>query len=167
MLYAEKILLTFIIKIYMNTKLYGALDYYGKLFFRKNLFEFDYINSGVLLLNLGKIRETGLFQKCRERCQTKKMFMPDQSAINKLVTSKKIVPRKYNEQKKLQEDTVFQHFTTGFKFFPWIRIVTIKPWQIDELHNKLKIYEYDDILEVYTNEFKKWKQEREKVNANV
>ena len=131
-------------------ELVGVLDYYGKWFFRKNLFKLDYINSGVLLLNLDKIKETKLFEKCRERCRNEEMFMPDQSAINKIATTKNIQSRKYNEQRRLHEDTVFQHFTTSFRFFPWLHTLTIKPWQIDRVHNELKINEYDDIFEEYT-----------------
>lgn len=127
----------------------GVLDYYGKWFFKNNILKFDYINSGVLLLNLSKIKQTKLFQKARKMCQNKKMFMPDQSSINKLAIHKKIEPRKFNEQRKLKENTVFQHFTTSFRFFPWFRIVTIKPWHIEEVHNRLKIFEYDDILGEY------------------
>ena len=65
-------------------KLHGSLDYYGKWFFKNKKIKFNYINSGVLLLNMKKIRETGLFKKAREMCQNKKMFMPDQSSLNKL-----------------------------------------------------------------------------------
>ena len=46
-------------------KLHGSLDYYGKWFFKNKKIKFNYINSGVLLLNLKKIRETGLFKKAR------------------------------------------------------------------------------------------------------
>lgn len=127
----------------------GVLDYYGRWFFKNNIFKFDYINSGVLLLNLSKIKQTELFKKARKMCQNKKMFMPDQSSLNKLAVSKKIEPRKFNEQRKLKKDTVFQHFTTSFRFFPWFRIVTIKPWDIENVHKRLKIFEYDDILEEY------------------
>ncbi len=134
-----------------NYELVGVLDHYGKWFFKKNIFKVDYINSGVLLLNLAKIKQTGLFKKCREMCIEEEMFMPDQSAINRIATSKKIVPRKYNEQRKLHNDTVFQHFTTSFRFFPWFHTLTIKPWQIDRVHEELKITEYDDILEEYMN----------------
>ena len=130
-------------------ELVGVLDYYGKWFFKKNIFKFDYINSGVLLLNLNKIRETKLFGKCRKMCRDEEMFMPDQSAINKISTSKKIVSRKYNEQRKLHKDTVFQHFTTSFRFFPWFHALTIKPWNIERVHNELKIREYDDIFAEY------------------
>lgn len=130
----------------------GVLDYYGKWFFKKNMFRFDYLNSGVLLLNMKKIKETNLFKNARKMCQEKKMFMPDQSALNKICKYKKIMPRKFNEQRKLKKDTVIQHFSTTFRFFPWIRTVTIKPWQIDELHANLKNFEYDDILLQYCAE---------------
>ena len=146
-----------------NYELVGVLDYYGKWFFKKNLFKFDYINSGVLLLNLQKIKQTKLFERCREMCKTKKMFMPDQSAINKLSEMKKIEKRKYNEQRKLQKDTIFQHFTTSFRLFPWLHALTIKPWQIDKVHNELKITEYDDILEEYTSIIKNMKLVKEEV----
>ena len=129
----------------------GVLDYYGKWFFKNNILKMDYINSGVLLLNMKKIKETKLFEKCRKRCTEKEMFMPDQSAINKLSDFKKIEPRKYNEQRKLAKDTVFQHFTTSFRFLPWFHALTIKPWQVERVQKELKIREYDDILNEYTN----------------
>lgn len=130
-------------------ELAGVLDYYGSWFFKHNLLKRDYLNSGVLLLNLKKIRETALFERCRSRCQTVEMFMPDQSAINKLAAHKKICPRRYNEQRRLKKNTVFQHFTTSFRFFPWFHTVTVKPWNIEGMHRTLKLHEYDDILEQY------------------
>ena len=130
-------------------ELSGVLDYYGSWFFRRRFFRRDYLNSGVLLLNLQSIRETGLFERCRERCRTVKMFMPDQSAINKLAEKKRICPRRYNEQRRLKPNTVFQHFTTSFRLFPWFHAVSVKPWNIEGMHRVLKLHEYDDILEEY------------------
>ena len=132
-----------------DAELAGVLDYYGSWFFKRQRFQRNYLNSGVLLLNLGKIRQTGLFKKCRERCRNTEMLMPDQSAINKLAQKKLIFPRKYNEQRKLHKDTVFQHFTTSFRFFPWVHTVSVKPWNIEGMHNILKLTEYDDILNRY------------------
>lgn len=129
----------------------GCLDYYGSHFFKKKLFKKDYINSGVLLLNLAKIRKTGLFERCREYCKNNQMFMPDQTAINKLSKHKKICKRKFNEQRKLKNDTVFQHFTTSFRFFPYFHTVSVKPWNIEGMHKILKLYEYDNILEEFSN----------------
>mgnify|MGYP004703897461 FL=1 len=131
--------------------LHGSLDYYGKWFFKNKKIKFNYINSGVLLLNLEKIRQTKLFKRAREMCKEKKMFMPDQSSLNKLSVGKKIEQRKYNEQRRLKKDTVFQHFTTSFRLLPFFHKVTIKPWNIDKVHKKLKIFEYDDILYGYTS----------------
>lgn len=125
----------------------GVPDRYGKWFFG-NIFKHDYLNSGVLLMNMSNIRKSGLFEKCRGLCRDKKMFMPDQSALNKLAVKHK-VPAKYNAQGKIKPDTVFKHFTTFFKFFPYIRAVTVKPWHTDKLHNELKIFEFDDIIEEY------------------
>ena len=100
----------------------GVLDYYGRWFFHHSLTHLDYINSGVLLLNMEKINQNKLFERARERCVKRWMFMPDQSALNKLAQAKRIAPRKYNEQHQLHADTVFQHFTTSFKFFPLFKI---------------------------------------------
>lgn len=125
----------------------GVLDYYGSWFFRRRIFSRDYLNSGVLLLNMPEIRRSGLFSRCRKRCAEKKMFMPDQSALNKLSDKKIILPRIYNEQRKLHDDTIFQHFTTSFRFFPWLHAVSVKPWQVEKMHEVLGIHEYDGLLE--------------------
>ena len=132
-----------------DVELVGVLDYYGRWFFHHSLTHLDYINSGVLLLNMEKIKQTKLFERARERCVKRWMFMPDQSALNKLAQAKRIVPRKYNEQHQLYDDTVFQHFTTSFKFFPLFKIQTIKPWEVQQVHDVLGIHEYDDILNEY------------------
>lgn len=117
----------------------GVLDYYGSWFFGKNIFKRDYLNSGVLLMNMCELRKTGLLSSCRHMCTTKQMFMPDQSALNKLSVSKRICERKYNDQRRLHSDTVFQHFTTHFKFFPYVRTETVKPWQTEEVTTILHI----------------------------
>ena len=132
-----------------NYEICGVLDFYGKWFFRNKILKFDYINSGVLLLNLRKIRETRLFARCRKMCIEKEIFMPDQSSLNKLARYKKIMPRKYNDQRRLHKDTVIQHFTTTFRLFPWLHTLTVKPWDVERVHSILKNYEYDDILQTY------------------
>ena len=119
----------------------GVLDYYGSWFFRKNIFKRDYLNSGVLLMSMCELRKTGLLSSCRHMCTTKQMFMPDQSALNKLSVSKRICERKYNDQRRLHSDTVFQHFTTHFKFFPYVRTENVKPWQTEEVTTILHIPE--------------------------
>lgn len=126
----------------------GVLDYYGSHFFRKNVFRRDYLNSGVLLLNMQKIRESGLFERCRLLCRDKEMFMPDQSALNKLA-EKAILPRRFNEQRIEKKDTVLRHFSTTFRFFPRFRTVSVKPWNIEGMHQILKVTEYDGLLEEF------------------
>ena len=129
----------------------GVLDHYGGWFFRQKLYKREYLNSGVLLLNMRGIRKSGLFKRARQMCMTKKMFMPDQSVLNKLCKNKIICSRIYNEQRRLNADTVLQHFTTSFRFFPYFHTVNVKPWNIDGMHNILKLHEYDDLLTEYTN----------------
>ena len=127
-----------------GAELAGVPDRYGKWFFG-NIFKHDYLNSGVLLLDMAAIRQSGLFEKCRRLCRDKKMFMPDQSALNKLAVKTKL-PQKYNAQGAIKKDTVLKHFTTFFRFFPYFHTVTVKPWQTEELHQTLKIFEFDDII---------------------
>lgn len=130
-----------------NIEILGVPDRYGKWFFG-NIFNHDYLNSGVLLMNMANIRKSDLFKKCRKMCTDKKMFMPDQTSLNKLAKKQK-TSKKYNCQGKIKSDTVFKHFTTFFKFFPYIRAVSIKPWHIEKMHSELKIFEFDDILNEY------------------
>ena len=136
-----------------GTELVGVLDYWGRFFFH-NLHEhkvFDYVNSGVLLLNLPEIRKTNLFARIRHLLQTRTVLMPDQTALNRYAREKKIAPRRYNEQYKLQPDTVIQHFTTSFRFWPIFHTLTVKPWDVQRVHKVLKLHEYDDILTNYLN----------------
>lgn len=119
----------------------GVPDRYGKWFFG-NILLHNYLNSGVLLMNMKNIAESGLFYKCRIMCRDKRMFMPDQSSLNLLAIKRKL-PRKFNEQASIKNDTVFKHFTTFFRFFPLFHHVTVKPWDKEKMHNILGIYEFD------------------------
>lgn len=127
----------------------GVLDHYGKWLFHHEHRVLDYLNSGVLLLNLAEIKQTGLFEKCRQYLATKTLFMPDQSALNILAQHKRIAPRRYNDQRRLHKNTVFQHFPTSFRFFPWVHTLTVKPWEVDRMHNQLHLHEYDQLLDQY------------------
>lgn len=139
-----------------ETELYGfdvagVPDRYGKWFFG-NILKHDYLNSGVLLMNMKSIRENGLFEKCRRLCRDKKMFMPDQSAINKLAVKKKLAAR-YNDQRSVGKDTALRHYTTFFRLFPYVRPVTVKPWQIERMHKILKTHELDELISEYERMF--------------
>lgn len=129
----------------------GVSDYYGRW-----LFGDGYINSGVMLMNMRMIRQNGLLEKCREQCIRKEMFMPDQTAVNTFATRVNLCGRKFNDQRRLHDNTVFQHFTTTFRVFPVIRTVSVKPWEIDKMHNILGLHEYDELLDSYNREHEEY-----------
>lgn len=137
-----------------NFELAIAKDYYGKVFLGPS-----YFNSGVMLINLAKVKETKLFEKAMQMCMDKKMLLPDQSALNKYAKYKKYLPTRFNSQKKLYPDTVFRHFSMTIKFLPKFHTINIKPWNVQMVHEKYKCYEFDDILGEYQVLLKKYKQE--------
>ena len=127
-------------------------DIMGKFWVRR-----DYCNSGVLLLNLDEIRKTGLLVRVRERVNKRRMIMPDQSAINFLATKKMILPYKFNEQRTIKEDTVIKHFCQGMKWYgPFFKVYNYKQWEREKIHKKLKIFDFDDIFELYDEFDKKY-----------
>ena len=110
----------------------------------------DYINAGMLLLNMKKIKETKLLEKARERIKTKKMLFADQDAIFWSTTKKKIIPRIYNEQSKFnKKDTIICHFCKRLMFLPYPHTENFKQWNIEEVHKVLKCYYFDKDLEEY------------------
>lgn len=120
-------------------------DFMGKFWVHR-----DYCNSGVLLLNLDEIKKTGLLVKVRERVNNRKMIMPDQSAINFLAKKKKILPYKFNEQRTIKPDTVIKHFCQGMKWYgPFFKVYNYKQWEREKIHKKLKIFDFDDIFEIF------------------
>lgn len=129
----------------------GVLDIYGKNFYHyRGLFNFDYMNSGVMLFNLKECRKTRCLEKAVEICMKKWMLLADQSALNKAISKRKLVERKYNEQgERPREDTVLHHFSNNFKFLPYFRVQKVKPFDIERVHSVLKIHEYDDIFAEY------------------
>lgn len=122
----------------------ASKDYFGRWFI-----DYRYLNSGVLLMNLKRMRENGTLAKCRKMCVEQKMLLPDQTALNLMCRKKLYLPRKYNEQKERKEDTVIRHFSMTMKFFPKFKTVNIKPWNIDEIHEIYKINDFDDVIEKY------------------
>ena len=127
-----------------NAEFAGVRDRYGCRFFGIN-----YLNAGVLLLNLPKIRETGLFRRALDACARKKIFLSDQTALNRCAGQKKILPRRFNEQKELRGDTVIRHFSMTIRWLPRFRTQNVKPWQVDRVHEILHITSFDDVLNDY------------------
>ena len=116
----------------------------------------DYINAGMLLMNLKKMKETKLLEKAREKIKHKKMLFADQDAIFWTTTSKKIIPRIYNEQSRFnKKDTIICHFCKRMLWFPYPRTENIKQWQVENVHKILKCHAFDNDLE----EYKKYKKE--------
>lgn len=122
----------------------GVIDYLGRVFIAR-----DYINAGVLLLNIEFIKESGFFEKCRRLLNSKKYAFPDQDALYHAKGRHAVLPRCYNEQRKMQKDTVIRHFSKSIRWLPVYHTINIKPWDIDGLHKRYKTFEFDDVLSVY------------------
>ena len=131
----------------------GVLDIYGKNFYHYNgLFNFDYMNSGVMLFNMQECKKTKMFEKAVALCAKRWMMLADQAALNKSIKKRKLMPRKYNEQgERPRKDTVLHHFSNNFKFWPYFRVQKVKPFEVEKIHEILKITEYDNILNEYNN----------------
>ena len=129
----------------------GVLDIYGKNFYHYHgIFNFDYMNSGVMLFDMSECIKTKIFEKAVKLCAERWMMLADQAALNKSILRRKLMPRKYNEQgERPRSDTVLHHFSNNFKFWPYFRVQKVKPFEVEKIHNVLKITEYDDILEEY------------------
>lgn len=121
----------------------------------------DYINAGMLLLNMKKIKETGMLRKSRELIKTKKMLFADQDAIFRSTTKKKLLPRKYNEQSKFnRKDTVICHFCKRLLWRPYPHTENYKQWNVEEVHKVLKCYAFEEDLKEYL-------ELKEKIGAKI
>lgn len=132
-----------------NYELAACIDYLGKYWLGNY-----YFNSGVLIMNMKKIRETHLLNRCRELVLNKKMFFADQDALNKLVKDLYYLPTKFNEQRyndksKKKKDTVISHYPSHVWHF-WD---PVRPWQIDLMHSRYKIHTFDEDYEYFLNNF--------------
>ena len=122
----------------------AARDHYGKYLIRP-----DYVNAGVLLLNLKKIKETGLLVKARKLIQEKKLVFADQSAVIRSTTVKKMLPQKFNDQKFLHKSTVVRHFSKRLFYLPYPHTANIKQWRVSDMHRIYHYYAFDDVLYEY------------------
>ena len=119
-------------------------DHYGKYLIHPR-----YINAGVLLFNMKKARETGLFGKAREWIKKKKLVFADQSALIRSTTRKKLLPQKFNDQKFLHKHTVVRHFSKRLFWLPYPHTDNIKQWHVDRVHSVFRYHQFDDILDEY------------------
>lgn len=122
----------------------AARDHYGKYLIRP-----DYVNAGVLLLNLKKIKETGLLVKSRKLIREKKLVFADQSAVICSTSKKKMLPQKFNDQKFLHKSTVVRHFSKRLFYLPYPHTDNIKQWRVSDMHRIYHYYAFDDVLYEY------------------
>lgn len=127
-----------------ENELAGAVDAMGRVFINKG-----YINAGVLYMNMAALRQSGALENARQICRTEELPFPDQDALNRAVTKKGILPRGFNEQIKRRKDTVIRHFAKTIRFFPYFRILNIKPWDVELVHSVLKEHAFDELYALY------------------
>lgn len=131
-----------------------ARDHYGKYLINPN-----YINAGVLLLNMAEIRKTGLLEKSRQLIKTKKLVFADESALYRSTTKKKMLPQRFNDQKFLHKHTVIRHFSKRLFYLPYPHTANIKQWRVSDIHKIFGYYQFDDILYEYIFLKKKYESE--------
>lgn len=107
----------------------------------------NYCNAGMILMDLEAIGNTNIFSLCRKMVFTKKMWMPDQTAINTYFEDRKLyLPRRFNEQKKTHPDTVLRHFCDVMHLWPYLHVVKVKQWDVERVHSVLNEHAFDDVL---------------------
>ena len=131
----------------------AARDHYGKYLLNPN-----YINAGVLLLNLDEMRRTGILEKARKLIRTKKLTFADQSALIRSTTRKKMLPQRFNDQKFLHKHTVVRHFSKRLFWLPYPHTDNVKQWQVSRVHKVFGYYCFDDILYEYIYLSEKFKR---------
>lgn len=132
----------------------AARDHYGKYLINPN-----YVNAGVLLFNLKKMKETGLLQKARDWIRKQKLVFADQSAIIRSTTKKKMLPQRFNDQKFLHKHTVVRHFSKRLFWLPYPHTDNIKQWDVTRVHRVFRYFAFDDVLFEYIYLKKKYENE--------
>lgn len=127
-----------------NVEYAAARDHYGKFLVYPN-----YINAGVLLLNMDNCRRTGLFQEARDLLRRKKLMFADQSALIRATTRRKLLSQRFNDQKFLYPNTVIRHFSKRLFYLPYPHTENIKQWQVEKLREKFRYTCFDDVLDEY------------------
>ncbi len=132
----------------------AARDHYGKYLLRP-----DYINAGVLLFNMVKMKENHVFEKAVDQLRNKKLLFADQSALFRSTSKKKMLPQRFNDQKFLHKHTVVRHFSKRLFWLPYPHTENIKQWDVSKVHKKFRYYVFDDILYEYIYQREKFKRE--------
>ncbi|MBO4277948.1 MAG: lipopolysaccharide biosynthesis protein [Clostridia bacterium] len=132
----------------------AARDHYGKYLLRP-----DYINAGVLLMNLEYMKQTGILGKARGLLRTKKLLFADQSALFRSTTKKKLLPQRFNDQKFLHGHTVVRHFSKRLFWLPYPHTENVKQWQVERVRKVFGYKEFDDVLDEYLRLKERFSQE--------
>ena len=128
----------------------------------------DYINAGMLLINMKEAKKNKLFEKARNLIKNKKFVFADQDALFWATTRKKIISRIYNEQSRFdRKGTIICHFCKRLLWFPYPHTENFKQWNIEEVHKILKCHYYDKDLEEYLNLKKEFENRMRKVEIKV
>ena len=140
----------------------GAQDHYGKYFIHPR-----YVNAGVLLFNLRKMKETGMLAKARELMKTKKFLFADQDAVFWSTTKKLVLPQKFNDQKFLHKNTIVRHFSKRLFWLPYPHTANIKQWKVSLVHKVFKYYQFDDILYEYIYLKRLFEEEQKQIKGEI
>lgn len=122
----------------------AARDHYGKFLINPN-----YINAGVLLLNMKMMKETGILGKARALLRRKKLLFADQSALIRSTTKRRVIAGRFNDQKFLRKSTVVRHFSKRLFYLPYPHTDNVKQWQVERVHKIFGYHVFDDIFDEY------------------
>ncbi len=131
-----------------NAEMAVCLDYLGQFWLKS-----DYFNSGVLYINVQKVKETKLFENTLELLRQKHFYFSDQTALYKTANHIVYMPDRFNEQRAIKEDTVIKHFCKGIRYLPFFKVYNYKQWQVNKLHSFFKMHQFDDIFVMYDKYF--------------
>jgi lipopolysaccharide biosynthesis glycosyltransferase len=116
--------------------------------FGRYLINPHYCNAGVILLNIPLLKKDGIFEKCKAMLRKRKWAFPDQDVLNWSTQGRKVIlPREFNEQKKLSSSTVIRHYCNQPRIFPYVHAMVCKPWDLDRVHKVYKTTVHDALHE--------------------
>lgn len=127
-----------------NYEYAAAPDHYGKIIL---FWQRKFMNAGVILFNMTKCKETGLFEKSRNEIKTHKLTFADESAIIRSTTKQLKISQRFNDQKFLYKDTVIRHFSKRLFYTPYPHTENIKQWNWSKMMAKFKYLNFADVLE--------------------
>ncbi len=110
-----------------------------------------YCNSGVVLMNLKRLRENKHFEIVRKKVIKNRYFMPDQTALNRgLKSNIKFMSPRFNDQHYLHEKTVIRHYCQWIKVHKkGIGNVAEKPWNVEKFKDRYGKDTHKEILDEY------------------